>query len=214
DATSKWRAVQVGDTQGWVLLSKLASDEVRYTAKPLSVRASASSSGTLLAALITGTKVVVTAVSGSSSKVEAGGVTGWVSSSHLVAAKPAAVKTSTMRTTAKTWIRPATSSKTTAVRIVPAGTTVTVVDATSKWRAVQVGDTQGWVLLSKLASAPAAASMTTTTSLHMRESASTSADVIVTLAEGTAVSVRSTKGVWYQVTAAGRTGWVHSDYLT
>ena len=225
DRTSTWAAVKVSGKQGWVLLSKLGAaketapaDEAvpatgtKYVKSALAVKSGTKSSSRLLSTLATGTKVTRTATKGSYTKVSAGSVRGWVASSKLVDAKPA-VSTSTMQTTAaKSYVRIAADNDTKAVVKLAKGTKVTVVDRTSTWAAVKVSGKEGWVLLNKLG-AVAGTTMTTTTALNLRASASTSAKVVDVLAKGTKVTVTASKGAWRNVTVGGQTGWVHSDYL-
>ncbi|MFS0867871.1 SH3 domain-containing protein, partial [Microbacterium sp. 179-B 1A2 NHS] len=77
-----------------------------YTSRAVQFRTAPGGNG-IVATLPTGTAVTVRATSGAWAQAEVGSDSGWLESDRLVAAKPAAVKTSTMRTTAKTWIRPA-----------------------------------------------------------------------------------------------------------
>ena len=54
----------------------------------------------------------------------------------------------------------------------------------------------------------------TSANLYLRTGASTRHRAIVLLKKGTKLTVRATKGSWYQVTANGRTGWVARSYVT
>jgi uncharacterized protein YgiM (DUF1202 family) len=184
-----------------------------YVKSATTVRTKDAGAGSTVATLTTGAKVTVTATKGPYSKVTSGSVKGWMPSSRFVTKKPAAVATVTRQTTKSAVIRVAVSSASKAVKTLKKGTKVTVLDSTSKYRAVQVGDTRGWVLASSLGTVPKPTTMQTTTSLNMRASASTSAKIITTLAKGTKVTVSATKGSWRKVAASGKTGWVHSDYL-
>src|SRR5690606_32280339 len=137
---------------------------------------------------------------------------GWVPSSRLVEKKPS-VTTRTLQTTKSAVVRVAVASTSKAVKTLPKGTKVTVLDSTSRWRAVKVGATRGWVLATSLAAVPAAKTMQTTTSLNVRSSASTKAKIVTTLKKGTKVSVTASKGDWRKVSVSGKVGWAHSDYL-
>ena len=186
-----------------------------YMKSATTVRTKDAGAGSAVATLTTGAKVSVTATKGAYSKISSGSVKGWVPSSRFVTKKPAAPSTASRQTTKTAVIRVAVSSSSKAVKTLKKGTKLTVLDSTSKYRAVQVGDTRGWVLASSLGTIPKATTTTmqTTTSLNMRTSASTSAKIITTLKKGTKVSVTATKGAWRKVAVSGKTGWVHSDYL-
>ncbi|WP_188389736.1 SH3 domain-containing protein, partial [Priestia taiwanensis] len=54
---------------------------------------------------------------------------------------------------------------------------------------------------------------TTTSNLNMRATNSTSGKIITTLKTGTAVEIISEKSGWYQVKAAGKTGWVSAEFV-
>ncbi len=183
-----------------------------YARAATHLRAKASSS-TYLSSVTTSTKVTVTATSGTWSQVKIGSTKGWIASSKLVAKKPAAVATTTMKTKTAVTSRVAASSSSTAVKKLAKGTQVTVVDGIGNWTAVKVGSATAWVPTSALTKMTPAARQTTT-SLNVRSSASTSAKVITTLKKGTKVSVTATSGAWRKVSVSGKTGWVHGSYLT
>ncbi len=55
----------------------------------------------------------------------------------------------------------------------------------------------------------------TTSAINFRSGASTDAPILTTLPAGAAVLPTGEKqGAWWQVEAEGKTGWLHSDYLT
>ncbi|KAB8138051.1 SH3 domain-containing protein [Gracilibacillus oryzae] len=54
---------------------------------------------------------------------------------------------------------------------------------------------------------------TTADYLNFRTGPTTSYDVITQLPEGTKVTIVGHNNVWYKITANGKTGWVHGDYL-
>lgn len=53
----------------------------------------------------------------------------------------------------------------------------------------------------------------TASSLNMRAQATTDSDVVKVLKKGTTVTIQSTKGSWYKVTAGGKTGYVAKKYI-
>lgn len=52
------------------------------------------------------------------------------------------------------------------------------------------------------------------TTLHLRQSASTNAKILDDLALGTALKVIGESGKWYKVNVKGKTGYVHKDYVS
>ena len=60
---------------------------------------------------------------------------------------------------------------------------------------------------------PVTSSLTTLSRVHMREKASLSAAVVTTLEAGQTVRMLAHSGKWRQVSASGKNGWVHGDYL-
>ncbi|MCT4781679.1 MULTISPECIES: C40 family peptidase [Exiguobacterium] len=55
---------------------------------------------------------------------------------------------------------------------------------------------------------------TTTANLNLRSGAGTTHSVLLTIPRGQTLTPLKTSGVWTQVTYSGRTGWVHSDFLS
>ncbi len=54
---------------------------------------------------------------------------------------------------------------------------------------------------------------TTTSNLNVRQTASTSAKKVTTLAKGTTVTINETKSGWYHITSGKDSGWVSSSYV-
>ncbi|GAB1807646.1 SH3 domain-containing protein [Priestia megaterium] len=54
---------------------------------------------------------------------------------------------------------------------------------------------------------------TTTSNLNVRQTASTSAKKVTTLAKGTTVTINETKSRWYRITSGKYSGWVSSNYI-
>lgn len=90
-SSGTWRKVTVGTRTGWVASAYLAkapskpaaSTSVKTTTTALNLRASASASGKILKVLAKGTKVTVSASSGSWRRVSVGSLKGWVSATYL-----------------------------------------------------------------------------------------------------------------------------------
>lgn len=60
---------------------------------------------------------------------------------------------------------------------------------------------------------PVGGALTTLSRVRMRAEASLSAAVLTTLEAGQTVRVLARSGKWRQVSASGKSGWVHNDYL-
>jgi Bacterial SH3 domain len=58
-----------------------------------------------------------------------------------------------------------------------------------------------------------ASSLFTTSRVHLRAKASTSAAIVSTLKPGQKVGVLARDGKWRLVSVAGQKGWIHGDYL-
>ncbi|MGZ0879050.1 SH3 domain-containing protein [Priestia megaterium] len=54
---------------------------------------------------------------------------------------------------------------------------------------------------------------TTTSNLNVRQTASTSAKKVTTLAKGTTVTINETKSGWYRIISGKYSGWVSSNYI-
>jgi uncharacterized protein YgiM (DUF1202 family) len=191
----------------------VAVTKTRYLTKATQLR-TAPGASSVVSTLVTATKVSVTSTKAGWSAVTVGSATGWVETSRLNAKKPSLGKTSTLQASKSVVVRVAVSSKSKAVKTLSKGTKVTVVDKTSKWRAVTVGSTKGWVLASSLKALPQKTTMKTTASLNVRAKATISSKIIVTLKKGAKVTVTASSGSWRKVSVSGKTGWVHGKYLT
>jgi hypothetical protein len=65
------------------------------------------------------------------------------------------------------------------------------------------------------ATRPSESGYVTLSAVNLRSGPSTSAPIVTTLDKGVAVTPTGEKnGSWWAVEAAGRTGWLHSDYIT
>ncbi|MFS2279792.1 SH3 domain-containing protein [Microbacterium sp. OR21] len=128
----------------------------------------------------------------------------------------------TYTTTTALNLRPTASTSKAALLRIPKGKSVGPLLASSgAWRKVTYGGKTGWVHKDYLtiakapAAAPKPATYTTTTALNLRPTASTSKKALLRIPKGKSVGqVLASSGAWRKVTYAGKTGWVHSAYLT
>lgn len=106
----------------------------------------------------------------------------------------------------------------------PRGTGVTVESVSGGWSKVTVNGKTGYVSSRYLSSAKLStnAVKSTTKYVHvdanshllLRQNPSTSSKILSSLKPGTSVKVLSGSGSWSKVSVGGRTGYVHSEYLS
>ncbi|MEE1621542.1 SH3 domain-containing protein [Zafaria sp. J156] len=201
------------------------------TTANLNLRAGAGTSHRVLKVLAKGTAVTQVAANGTWIQVKAGTTTGWVSSQYL--AKKAATGGSTItnltpanyRTTVQVNVRRGAADNQPVLKVLAKGATVSVTGSSGSWRRVVASGVTGWVPASQLTAVPAApakpatpaakpaASKTTTARVNFRAGAGTNFASLAVLPLNTKVTVKASKGVWFQVVHGTRTGWVHGDYL-
>ena len=211
--------ISYGSVAGWVSSSRLVTSKpAAATAKTLQtktktyVRIATADAAKAVKVLPAGTKVTAYDATTSWRAVTVGDVKGWVLDRRL-GAVPAATTSIKMTTTASLNVRATASTSAKIVTTLKKGTTVTVTASKGAWRKVTVSGKTGWAHGDYLKAVATKIVRTTTTSVNMRESASTSAKIITTLAKGTKVTVTASKGAWRKASVGGRVGWVHGDYL-
>ncbi|MGB9034112.1 MAG: SH3 domain-containing protein [Paeniglutamicibacter sp.] len=145
---------------------------------------------------------------------------------HLVLAKkpvaPRAQTTTIIRTTANLNLRQNPGAHFDSLAVLKKGTAVTRTGKSSgAWWEVRAGSRTGWVSSHYLAKSTVAAPAPQVTSgyrtnanLNLRQNPGTHHKSLVVLAKGTAVArTGKASGVWWEVKAGSRTGWVSSNYL-
>lgn len=102
----------------------------------------------------------------------------------------------------------------------PRGTRLKVFGRQGAWLEVEAGTRRGWVhgaFTTPLAAAPAPAAerthRVTATRLNVRRGAGLDQARLGSFPRGTELQVLSRSGLWWEVQAGGRRGWVHSGYL-
>lgn len=196
----------------------------------------------LLQVVPNGATVTVYGSSNGWTQVSYNGKNGYIYSIYLTATTPVAapapvpaptapaittMEVSDYKTTIALNLR---SGPSTSHSILGSGSTGTTVKGTGRksgiWYEVKLGTTTGWMsseYLTKVASAPAPAPVTTTPAaqykttinLYFRSGPGLNYSPIGSGNTGTVVtSTGKTSGVWYEVTMGGKTGWMHSGYLT
>ncbi|ACQ70004.1 SH3 domain-containing protein [Exiguobacterium sp. AT1b] len=156
-----------------------------------------------------------TAVNSSWSQVRYKGKTGWVASRDLMEVK----KTDVMDTKKTVTLYASRSTKAKIVTKVPAAKQVTRLAVNKSWSQVTYGSKTGWVASSQLK-----ARYTKETFVpriyQVKEDAplqstyATNGETLVSIPKEFIVSSGERYNSWYKVTFSGKTGWVHSKYLT
>jgi mannosyl-glycoprotein endo-beta-N-acetylglucosaminidase len=208
---------------------------VNVASGSLNLRATASTSGSIITSLSKGTAVTVYSEANGWAKVSANGKDGFVSTSFLSSANPT-VKPSSPATASVTKyvnvtsgslnLRATASTSGSVITSLSKGTAVTVYSEANGWAKVSANGKDGFVSTSFLSAQGPNGPVTTTPatvvtkyvnvasgSLNMRNGASTSSSIIVGLAKGTAVKVYSESGGWAKIEVYGKTGYVSSAFL-
>ena len=158
-------------------------------------------------------------------EVKAGSRTGWVSSNYLAkgtSQAPSPSLAATHRTSANLNLRQNPGTQSRSLTVLAKGTAVARTGTSSGvWWEVKAGSRTGWVSSNYLAKgtsqAPSpslAATHRTSANLNLRQNPGTQSRSLTVLAKGTAVARTGTSsGVWWEVKAGSRTGWVSSNYL-
>ncbi|PJN88429.1 mannosyl-glycoprotein endo-beta-N-acetylglucosamidase [Bacillus sp. mrc49] len=214
------------------------------TASTLNMRKSGSETASIIAKLSKGTEVKVYSESKGWAKVKANGKDGHVSTKYLTATKPVTdskpavpEKTTTKYVNVNSGtlnMRNKPSEDASVIVKLARGVEVEVISEADGWSKVKAYGGEGYVSTQYLSTTKPGATpekpgqnpggeVTTITkyvnvndgsSLNMRSSASTSASIIATLVDKTAVTVYSEADGWSRITANGKTGYVSTKYLT
>ncbi len=205
----------------------------------LNVRSKASTSGSIIAKLSSGSKVSVQSESGGWAKVTVNGKTGYVSSQYLSTSAPSVTKPpSTQNKTVTKYVnvksgsslnvRSKASTSGSIIAKLSAGAKVSVQSESGGWAKITVNGKTGYVSSEYLtAKAPTEVSpverpinktikyvnVNAGSILYLRSQASASASVVDRLTRGTAVEVQSEANGWAKVKVNGKTGYVSSQFL-
>ena len=157
----------------------------------LNIRASASSTGTILGYIPNGAQFYVTEIDGGWAHTSYNGIDGWVSCNFITRLDnntTSAVSTTSTTTSTTTTATTTTTSTTTSTTSAPATTTTT---AGILYTTYNVN-----------------------TGLNIRKSASSTAEILGSIPAGAKFYVTETSGGWAHTSYNGITGWVSCDYIT
>ncbi|MEA4927261.1 MAG: SH3 domain-containing protein [Candidatus Limiplasma sp.] len=199
------------------------------------MRASASTSGTVLTQLAAGVTVRVLRDDGSWASVEMSGLTGYVLSASLTYADEATSttggNTSTEPTTTTgewsatvsatlTQLRSAADANAAVLLEIALGQSVVVTQKGDTWCAARYEGATGYLLTADLtfpqqSTTGVAATVTTQSgSLNMRQEARAGSTILIAIPQNATVSVTSRGTTWSAVTYGGLSGYVMTAYLT
>lgn len=218
--------------------SSSSTKNVYTTTVNLNMRSKASASGSRILTIPKGKEVQYISKSGSWYRVKYGSKTGYVSSSYIKAtkvstpaAKPPATKPPTTNATSKTYkttenlnLRSSASTSGKILVTIPKNKTVKYISKSGSWYRVQYGSKTGYVsskYLSEIKPTPPKPTAPvvkkyyyTTVNLNLRDKASTSGSLLMTILPNEKVEYVSSHGDWYKVKYDGKTGYVAKQYLT
>ena len=245
--SGNWTKVQYNSKTGYICSDYLKKESSTSTttntmyvtaSAGLNLRKGPSTSYAVIKTLSKGTEVTVVSSSNGWSKVNVGGVSGYVSSDYLSSTKPSTGSsssnestsntTSTMYTTERLNLRKGAGTSYSVITTLDKGVAVTVHSSSNGWSKVSVNGMSGYVSSNYLSSTKpstgssssnestsnSTSTMYTTDRLNLRKGAGTSYSVITTLDKGIAVTVHSSSNGWSKVSVNGMTGYVSSSYLS
>ena len=245
--SGNWTKVQYNSKTGYICSDYLKKESSTSTttntmyvtaSAGLNLRKGPSTSYAVIKTLSKGTEVTVVSSSNGWSKVNVGGVSGYVSSDYLSSTKPSTGSsssnestsntTSTMYTTDRLNLRKGAGTSYSVITTLDKGVAVTVHSSSNGWSKVSVNGMSGYVSSNYLSSTKpstgssssnestsnSTSTMYTTDRLNLRKGAGTSYSVITTLDKGIAVTVHSSSNGWSKVSVNGMTGYVSSSYLS
>jgi len=231
--------VKVTSTSNGSNGSSIGNGEV--TASNLNVRASASSSASIISSLRRGAKVDLLGKSGSWYKIKVGSRDGFIHGDYVKVSTSSSGSGSDSSggsssthgngevTATNLNVRASASSSASIISSLRRGAKVELLGKSGSWYKIKVGSRDGYihsdyVKVSTSSSGSGSGSSggststlgngeVTASNLNVRASASSSASIISSLRRGTAVELLGKSGSWYKIKVGSRDGYIHSDYV-
>ena len=211
-------------------LLERTSTKTATTTGNLNLRDKASTGGKILTTIPKGKTVTILSEKDANGwyKVSYGGKTGYVSGAYLNA-KTNSSTTTTIKTGTATEnlnVRDKASTSGKILTTIPKGKTLQVLSEkdANGWYKVSYGGKIGYSIASYIKvneatntpSTPVTKSGTTTENLNLRDQASTTGKILMTIPKGKTIQVLSEKDVngWYKVSYDGKIGYVNGAYIT
>lgn len=220
-------------------VSSRATTKTATTTENLNLRSKANTSGTILTTIPKGKTVTLLSEKNANGwyKVSYEGKTGYVSGSYLK--ETTTTTTTTAKTTENLNLRSKANTSGSILVTIPKGKTITLLSGkdANGWYQAQYDGKTGYVSGSYLtsitsssssnssssssnssssSSSPSTKTGTTTENLNLRDKASTSGTVLITIPKGKTVTLLSGKDAngWYKVSYNGKTGYASGSYIT
>jgi len=232
---NEWYKISTGSSTGWVsaeLIKKSGSGKTMYVNTDVAnLRKSASTSATIAGKLTRGAKVTTLELSadGEWYKIKHGNTTAWISA-ELLSSSASTISSSTSTSTTTGTVndnnvnlRKSASTSSDSLGKLSKNKKVTILGTSGEWYKVSVDGKTGYIHSdyvvkgnSTTTTVSAASSQGTVNdnNVNLRKSASTSSDSLGKLSKNKKVTILATSGEWYKVSVDGKTGYIHSDYVT
>ena len=190
------------------------------------LRATASTSGTVLAQLAAGLTVTVARDDGSWATVTYNGQTGYVLSTSLNygnstsgSSEPDNTEQTVTVSVALAYLKTSADETSSTLTEIAIGQSVVLISQGATWSAVRYNDVSGYILTASLnipqtgTTASAATVTTQSGSLNLRSAASAGSTILTTVPRGTQVTVTSRGETWSAITYNGYSGFVMTAFL-
>jgi len=97
---------------------------------------------------------------------------------------------------------------------IPEGTTIDLSDKQDQWYKTTYQSKTGWVSANYLAVTSIKGIISASGGLNLRETPSSTGNVLVTIPKDTSVELLEQQDQWYKTTYESKTGWLSADYVT
>lgn len=99
---------------------------------------------------------------------------------------------------------------------IPQGSTVEITASQGQWYQTTVQNKTGWISASYVTVVLTYKQgiITASGALNLRESPSTTSEILMKIPQGATVSITDDQNDWYKTTYQGTTGWIFKDYVT
>ena len=97
---------------------------------------------------------------------------------------------------------------------IPGGTTIELIDKQDQWYKTTYQSNTGWVSADYLTVTTKNGFITASGGLNLRETPSSTGNVLVTIPKDTSVELFGQQDQWYRTTYQSKTGWISASYVT
>jgi len=222
---SGWSQVRHNGTNGYIRTDLLTSGELgttqtKRTIGTVNLRASASTTSSILRTLSRDTAVEVISTENNWSRVTHNGTNGFIRADLLTTSSASTPSTTqTMKTIGTVNLRASASTSSSILRTLTRDTAVEVISTENGWSRVTHNGTNGFIKAELLTSGTTnqeqaiATVKTTGNGINVRSGPSTSATLLRTLSKDTSVDILGYEGSWSRVRVGSTIGYIRSDLL-